>query len=66
MVVNSSRDRISIAALQYPSQEAIVYPLKVNQGEKPIVEEPMTFNQMYKKKMTHDVDIAKDREKSDA
>ncbi|KAL6224493.1 hypothetical protein ACLB2K_003348 [Fragaria x ananassa] len=58
-VVNSNQSRLSIATFQNPAQEAIVYPLKVREGEKPILEEPMTYTEMYKKKMSKDLELAK-------
>nr|Q05963.1 RecName: Full=Naringenin,2-oxoglutarate 3-dioxygenase; AltName: Full=FHT; AltName: Full=Flavanone-3-hydroxylase; Short=F3H [Callistephus chinensis]CAA51191.1 naringenin,2-oxoglutarate 3-dioxygenase [Callistephus chinensis] len=58
-VVNSSTSRLSIATFQNPAPEAIVYPLKINEGEKSIMEEPMTFMEMYKKKMSTDLELAR-------
>ena len=58
-VVNSNTSRLSIATFQNPAPEAIVYPLKVNEGEKPILEAPMTFMEMYKKKMSTDLELAR-------
>nr|BAJ17667.1 flavanone 3-hydroxylase [Gynura bicolor] len=58
-VVNSNTSRLSIATFQNPAPEAIVYPLKVNEGEKSIMEEPITFVDMYKKKMSRDLDLAR-------
>ncbi|KAI3712822.1 hypothetical protein L1987_71388 [Smallanthus sonchifolius] len=58
-VVNSNTSRLSIATFQNPAPEAIVYPLKVNEGHKPIMEEPITFMDMYKKKMSTDLELAR-------
>ncbi|KAK1439202.1 hypothetical protein QVD17_05018 [Tagetes erecta] len=58
-VVNSNTSRLSIATFQNPAPEATVYPLKVNEGEKPILEAPMTFMEMYKKKMSTDLELAR-------
>ncbi|XP_061999395.1 naringenin,2-oxoglutarate 3-dioxygenase [Rosa rugosa] len=58
-VVNSNHSRLSIATFQNPAQEAIVYPLKVREGEKPILEEPITYTEMYKKKMSNDLELAR-------
>ncbi|XP_076908173.1 naringenin,2-oxoglutarate 3-dioxygenase-like [Bidens hawaiensis] len=58
-VVNSNTSRLSIATFQNPAPEAIVYPLKVNEGEKPIMEMPITFMEMYKKKMSTDLELAR-------
>ncbi|KAJ3672677.1 hypothetical protein LUZ60_007398 [Juncus effusus] len=57
--VNSDYDRLSIATFQNPSQGAIVYPLAIREGEKPILEEPITFAEMYRRKMTKDLELAK-------
>ncbi|WOG91470.1 hypothetical protein DCAR_0310719 [Daucus carota subsp. sativus] len=51
-VVNSTYTRMSIATLQYPAPDAIVYPLKIREGEKPIVDEAITFAEMYKRNMS--------------
>ncbi|KAM6591805.1 hypothetical protein CsatA_014410 [Cannabis sativa] len=58
-VVNSNCSRLSIATFQNPAPEAVVYPLKVREGEKSVLEEPMTFMEMYRKKMSKDVELAK-------
>lgn len=58
-MVNSNTSRLSIATFQNPAPEAIVYPLKVNEGEKSILEAPMTFMEMYKKKMSTDLELAR-------
>ncbi|KAF5199364.1 Naringenin,2-oxoglutarate 3-dioxygenase [Thalictrum thalictroides] len=58
-VVNSSYSRLSIATFQNPAPEATVYPLKVREGEKPILDEPITFADMYKRKMSRDIELAK-------
>lgn len=60
-VVNSNQSRLSIATFQNPAQEAIVYPLKVREGEKPILEKPITYTEMYKKKMSKDLDLARQK-----
>ncbi|XP_038876608.1 naringenin,2-oxoglutarate 3-dioxygenase [Benincasa hispida] len=57
-VVNSNTSRLSIATFQNPSQEAIVYPLKIKDGEKPILEKPITFTEMYQMKMSKDIELA--------
>ncbi|WOG91471.1 hypothetical protein DCAR_0310720 [Daucus carota subsp. sativus] len=51
-VVNSTYTRMSIATFQYPSPDAIVYPLKIREGEKPIVDEAITFAEMYRRIMS--------------
>ncbi|RID72468.1 hypothetical protein BRARA_C04358 [Brassica rapa] len=58
-VVNSNSSRLSIATFQNPAPEATVYPLKVREGEKPILEEPITFAEMYKRKMGRDLELAR-------
>ncbi|WCJ32601.1 2-oxoglutarate (2OG) and Fe(II)-dependent oxygenase superfamily protein [Euphorbia peplus] len=58
-VVNSDSSRLSIATFQNPAPEAIVYPLKIEQGVKPIMDEPITFAEMYKRKMSKDLELAK-------
>lgn len=45
-VVNADSDRMSIAMFFNPENEAKVYPLKVKEGEKPLLEEPITFAEM--------------------
>ncbi|KAK7287262.1 hypothetical protein RIF29_00446 [Crotalaria pallida] len=58
VAVNSNYSRLSIATFQNPAPEAFVYPLKVREGEKPILEKPITFAEMYRKKMSKDLEIA--------
>ncbi|CAL9196259.1 unnamed protein product [Musa hybrid cultivar] len=57
-VVNSSCSRLSIATFQNPAPEAIVYPLAIREGEKPILDEPITFSEMYRRKMSRDLELA--------
>ncbi|XP_073289980.1 naringenin,2-oxoglutarate 3-dioxygenase-like [Primulina huaijiensis] len=58
-VVNSNCSRLSIATFQNPSPDATVYPLKIGYGDKPILEEPITFSEMYKRKMGNDLEHAR-------
>ncbi|KAF9619187.1 hypothetical protein IFM89_005741 [Coptis chinensis] len=58
-VVNSNHSRLSIATFQHPAPGAIVYPLKIRDGEKSILEEPITFVEMYKRKMSEDIELSK-------
>ncbi|KAJ1422606.1 Oxoglutarate/iron-dependent dioxygenase [Sesbania bispinosa] len=58
-VVNSNYSRLSIATFQNPAPDAIVYPLKVREGEKPVMEEPITFAEMYRRKMSKDIELAR-------
>nr|AGT56411.1 flavanone 3-hydroxylase [Nymphaea hybrid cultivar]AGT56412.1 flavanone 3-hydroxylase [Nelumbo nucifera]AGT56413.1 flavanone 3-hydroxylase [Nelumbo nucifera] len=58
-VVNANCSRLSIATFQNPSPDAIVYPLKIREGEKSIMDEPITFAEMYKRKMARDLELAR-------
>ncbi|KAK2971448.1 hypothetical protein RJ640_020854 [Escallonia rubra] len=58
-VVNSNSSRLSIATFQNPAPDATVYPLKIRDGEKSVLEAPMTFAEMYKKKMSKDIELAR-------
>ncbi|XP_061348625.1 naringenin,2-oxoglutarate 3-dioxygenase-like [Gastrolobium bilobum] len=58
-VVNSNYSRLSIATFQNPAPDATVYPLKVREGEKPVMEEPITFAEMYRRKMSKDLELAR-------
>lgn len=58
-MVNSNRSRLSIATFQNPAPEATVYPLQIREGEKPILEEPITFAEMYRRKMSKDLELAR-------
>lgn len=58
-VVNSNSSRLSIATFQNPAPDAMVYPIKINDGEKSIMEEPITFCELYKRKMNKDLEVAK-------
>nr|BAX37181.1 flavanone 3-hydroxylase [Antirrhinum majus] len=58
-VVNSNCSRLSIATFQNPAPDAIVYPLIIREGEESIMEEPITFTEMYKRKMGKDLELAK-------
>ncbi|KAK4429378.1 Flavanone 3-dioxygenase [Sesamum alatum] len=51
--------RLSIATFQNPAPDAIVYPLKMREGEKPVIEEPITYSEMYKRKMSRDLELAR-------
>ncbi|KAJ6353304.1 hypothetical protein OIU76_002340 [Salix suchowensis] len=57
-VVNSNSSRLSIATFQNPAPDATVYPLKIREGEKSVLDEPITFTEMYRRKMSKDIDIA--------
>ncbi|KAL4187776.1 hypothetical protein AMTRI_Chr09g40630 [Amborella trichopoda] len=58
-VVNSDCSRLSIATFQNPAPDAIVYPLKLAEGEKSILDEPITFPEMYRRKMSRDLQLAR-------
>ncbi|KAF7809658.1 flavanone 3-hydroxylase [Senna tora] len=58
-VVNSNSSRLSIATFQNPSPEAIVYPLKLREGEECVMNEPITFSEMYRRKMAKDLELAR-------
>ncbi|KAF8011159.1 hypothetical protein BT93_J1702 [Corymbia citriodora subsp. variegata] len=58
-VVNSNYSRLSIATFQNPAPEAVVYPLKVREGEESIMPEPITFADMYRRKMSKDLELAR-------
>ncbi|KAM3363015.1 naringenin,2-oxoglutarate 3-dioxygenase [Capsicum galapagoense] len=58
-VVNSNSSRLSIATFQNPAPEAIVYPLKIREGEKAVMDEPITFAEMYRRKMSKDLEAAR-------
>nr|AFN70721.1 flavanone 3-hydroxylase [Nekemias grossedentata] len=58
-VVNSNYSRLSIATFQNPAPEATVYPLKIREGEKAVLEEPITFAEMYRRKMSKDLELAR-------
>ncbi|GER57025.1 2-oxoglutarate (2OG) and Fe(II)-dependent oxygenase superfamily protein [Striga asiatica] len=59
VAVNSTCSRLSVATFQNPAANASVYPLKIEEGEKPIMDEPITFAEMYKRKMNKDLEIAR-------
>ncbi|XP_075495843.1 flavanone 3-dioxygenase F3H1-like isoform X2 [Primulina tabacum] len=58
-VVNLNFSRLSIATFQNPAPDATVYPLKIRDGDKPILYEAITFSEMYKRKMGSDLERAK-------
>lgn len=58
-VVNSNSSRLSIATFQNPAPEATVYPLKIRDGEKSVLEEPISFAEMYRRKMSKDLELAR-------
>lgn len=58
-VVNSNSSRLSIATFQNPAPDAAVYPLAIREGETPVLEEPIKFAEMYRRKMSRDLELAK-------
>lgn len=36
-----------------------MYPLKIREGEKSVLEEPITFAEMYRRKMSKDLELAR-------
>lgn len=58
-VVNSRSSRLSIATFQNPAPNAEVFPLKIKEGEKALMEEGITFSEMYRRKMSNDLDLAR-------
>lgn len=65
-VVNSECSRLSIATFQNPAPHATVYPLAVREAEAPIMDEPITFAEMYRRKMARDIELAKLKKKAKA
>ncbi|KAI4314755.1 hypothetical protein L6164_027632 [Bauhinia variegata] len=59
VAVNSNSSRLSIATFQNPAPNAIVYPLKIREGEEAVLPEPITFAEMYRRKMARDLEVAK-------
>uniref|UniRef100_A0A7C8ZHY7 Isopenicillin N synthase-like Fe(2+) 2OG dioxygenase domain-containing protein n=1 Tax=Opuntia streptacantha TaxID=393608 RepID=A0A7C8ZHY7_OPUST len=45
-IVNGEHDRMSVAMFFHAENEAKIYPLKVKEGEKPLLEEPITYAEM--------------------
>ncbi|XP_022156653.1 naringenin,2-oxoglutarate 3-dioxygenase-like [Momordica charantia] len=57
VVASSNTSRVSIASFHNPKPEAIVYPLKVSEDEKPMLEEPITYGEMYTRKMNKEIPL---------
>lgn len=57
--MNSNCSCLSIATFQNPAPDATVYPLAIQEGKKSILDEPITFSEMYKRKMAKDLELAK-------
>ena len=58
-VVSSECSRLSIATFQNPAPDATVYPMAVRDGEAPILDQSITFAEMYRRKMARDIELAK-------
>lgn len=58
-VVNYEHSRLSIATFINADKEAIVYPLKIDEGDKSILDEPITFAEMYKRHFIKQVEQGK-------
>ncbi|EOX90852.1 Flavanone 3-hydroxylase [Theobroma cacao] len=58
-VVNSDCSILSIATFQNPAPDATVYPLKIRKGEKINSRGPITFAEMYRRKMNKDLELAR-------
>jgi naringenin 3-dioxygenase len=65
-VVNGESSRLSIATFQNPAPDAKVWPLAVREGEDTILEEPITFTEMYRRKMARDLELAKRKKQAKA
>ncbi|KAG6393125.1 hypothetical protein SASPL_147357 [Salvia splendens] len=59
VAVNSTSSRLSIAAFLNPAPNAQVYPVKIEEGEKAVMDEPISFTEMYKRKMNNDLHLAR-------
>ncbi|XP_047978041.1 naringenin,2-oxoglutarate 3-dioxygenase-like [Salvia hispanica] len=59
VAVNSKSSRLSIATFLNPAPNAQVYPLKIGEGDKAVMEEPIAFMEMYKRKMSNDLRLAR-------
>nr|AMQ23622.1 flavanone-3-hydroxylase 2 [Silene littorea] len=60
-VVNSNTGRLSMVTFQYPTAEARVYPLTLREGETPIMEEAISFGEMYRRKMSKDLELPRNK-----
>nr|ACR56689.1 flavanoe 3-hydroxylase [Scutellaria viscidula] len=59
-VVNSECSRLSVATFQNPAPEARVYPLmQLQEGEKAVLPEPITFSEVYKRNMSYHLERTK-------
>lgn len=51
--------RLPIATFQNPKPKAIMYLLKIREGEKSVMEEPIMFTGMYRSKMSKDLELVR-------
>ncbi|KAL6504752.1 Envelope glycoprotein gp160 [Orobanche hederae] len=58
-VVNSNCSRLSIATFQNPARDAIVYSLNIREGEESVMKEAIPFSEMYSRKMSKDIEVAR-------
>ena len=58
-MVNSECIRLSIATFQNPAPDVTVYPMAVRDGEGPILDQSITFAEMYRRKMARDIELAR-------
>lgn len=58
-VVNYEHSRLSIATFINADKEAMVYPLKIEEGDTSLLEEPITFAEMYKLHFIKQVELGK-------
>ena len=65
-VVKSECSRLSIATFQNPAPDATVHPLAVRDGEAPILDDPITFAEMYRHKMARDIELARFKKQAKA
>ena len=42
-----------------PAPNAQVYPVKIEEGEKAVMDEPISYMEMYKRKMNNDLHLAR-------
>ncbi|XP_066344574.1 flavanone 3-dioxygenase 1-like [Miscanthus floridulus] len=55
----ASSSHLSIATFQNPAPDATVHPLAVRDGKAPILDQPITFAEMYRRKMARDIELAR-------
>ncbi|KAG0453033.1 hypothetical protein HPP92_025697 [Vanilla planifolia] len=58
-VVNPEYSRLSIATIQNPAPEAVVYPIAVREGERMVSSESISFAEMFRRKMSRDLEMGR-------